>query len=330
MVSYVVSKAKGAKHSIFVWKRDLFTVARSILLSAKAEQRVIRRTVRTGLLLPPIPRSRRIKGSIWAIAMVRNEEDVLAETVRHLHRQGVSKFLIADNGSNDGTPVILEELRQELGVLVATDTIVAYHQSQKMTALAHAAARGGADWILPFDADERWFSLNGSIRDRLSEAKTPIVSARIWNAFPVDSSGEEGWNIDSEAARLRKVAFRYSPGATLHHGNHGVSRAGNEVQELEILHLPWRSFEQFNAKIRHGSKALDAAFGASKGSGGDHWRDLGALSEPELYAVWCDMLRGRTIELLEWTPRGELSPVRINDVFEWKLKVNDSIKERKG
>jgi hypothetical protein len=46
-------------------------------------------------------------------------------------------------------------------VHVVTDREPAYFQAAKMTRLARAAARAGADWVVPFDADELWFADRG-------------------------------------------------------------------------------------------------------------------------------------------------------------------------
>ena len=50
---------------------------------------------------------------------------------------------------------------------VALDEEPAYHQSEKMTWLAHCAWRAGADWIVPFDADEFWFAPGRSVAEAL-------------------------------------------------------------------------------------------------------------------------------------------------------------------
>ncbi|MBV8425864.1 MAG: glycosyltransferase family 2 protein, partial [Hyphomicrobiales bacterium] len=44
------------------------------------------------------------------ISLMRNEEDLVATALRHHLRQGVELFLVADNGSTDGTTRVLDGL----------------------------------------------------------------------------------------------------------------------------------------------------------------------------------------------------------------------------
>lgn len=40
---------------------------------------------------------------IWGITMVKNEADIIEQTIRYLLNQGVEYILVADNGFTDGT-----------------------------------------------------------------------------------------------------------------------------------------------------------------------------------------------------------------------------------
>lgn len=53
--------------------------------------------------------------------MVKNEADIVEQTIRHLLDQGVDHILAADNGSSDGTYEILLELSKILPVHVIKD-----------------------------------------------------------------------------------------------------------------------------------------------------------------------------------------------------------------
>src|SRR5262245_40129378 len=108
-----------------------------------------------------------VDGPIWAITMVRDEEDIIEESIVHLLRQGVDRVLVADNLSNDRTRPILESLGRTLPVHVTSDPIHPYWQGEKMSLLARAATRFGASWIVPFDADELWHGLDGTVRETL-------------------------------------------------------------------------------------------------------------------------------------------------------------------
>ena len=269
--------------------------------------------------LPALPARRRIAGSVWAVLMVKNEIDVVERTIRHLLNQGVDGVLVADNGSTDGTLERLQHLaREDARVFVGLDREPAYYQAAKMDYLARAAARAGADWITPVDADELWFGGEGRLVDALRSASGSIAVAEIHNAFPNSSSSEQDlWRIDVQPARLQKVAFRFARLARLHHGNHAVDRLGQPRRLLYILHLPWRSREQFVRKVRAGARALTLAKGAQGVSGGDHWRDLNALTEDQLNDAWLALIDGHGDERMEWRPVGKLVPVRSLSVSEW-------------
>src|SRR5690242_16616279 len=96
----------------------------------------------------------------FAVAMVKDEADIVADTVEATLRE-VDAMIVADNGSTDGT----REILADLPVTVIDDPDPAYYQSVKMTELAAQAADAGADWVLPIDADERWYSPHGRIAD---------------------------------------------------------------------------------------------------------------------------------------------------------------------
>jgi glycosyltransferase involved in cell wall biosynthesis len=100
--------------------------------------------------------------SVAAIAMVRDEADIVGSTVAHMLTQ-VDHVIVADNGSVDGTRDILASLDVEL----VDDPERGYYQSRKMTALAAQARAAGHDWVVPFDADEVWYSPFGRIADVL-------------------------------------------------------------------------------------------------------------------------------------------------------------------
>ena len=282
--------------------------------------REARRIVADGMKLPNLPARRKSPGSVWAVAMVKNEVDIIGQTIDHLRRQGVDGVLVVDNGSTDGTRELLLERVDEAFLFVGDDHEPAYYQAPKMQFLARWAARQGADWIVPFDADEWWFGADRSLAETLRASTTPMATAVIHNVFPEPgSSGDvaSSWRVDSDPARLEKVAYRTHPLAALHHGNHGVSRPGRVSQSLRILHVPWRSEQQFRSKIANGAAALRLTGPRAGGVGGDHWRDLDDESVDELGIIWREMLEGRGHTKLEWSPTGDLRPITLTS---WSLR----------
>ena len=106
--------------------------------------------------LDPVPEDVHGAGGVWAVGIVRDEADIVETVIRNLLAQGVERVVIADNLSTDATASVLERLAGSLPVTVLSDRLAAHYQAEKTTLLARAAARAGAGWVLPFDADEVW------------------------------------------------------------------------------------------------------------------------------------------------------------------------------
>ncbi|OHV42188.1 hypothetical protein BBK14_11240 [Parafrankia soli] len=259
--------------------------------------------------------------TVVGIAMVRDEADIIAGTIRHMDSE-VDHLLVADNGSTDGTREILADLARNLPLTVVDDPDPAYYQSAKMSALARQGADElGARWIVPFDADELWYSPAGRIADVLTASRRPYAVADLYNhlATALDEPGDDPFRTmvwrQAEPAPLHKVAFRWQPGAVIHQGNHGVTLpADGPTLEgaLKVRHFPARSPEQFARKGRNGAAAYAAtdlpehegahwrAWGRLHAQGGDellhdvfrqHWwylspLDAGIIHDPAPYRRW--------------------------------------------
>lgn len=256
-----------------------------------------------------------VPGGVWAISVVHDEMDVLPLVLTHLERQGVTGLVISDNGSTDGTREYLETYDGPLTMILATDDLPHRLQEHKMDLLAVLALERGAEWIVPFDADEFWYGVGGTLAEVLRETAPdrPVQSAHVHS---VVRAGEE-LLAGTEADRLPKVAFRPHRWAHLAHGNHSVHRPGLIGQQLRILHFPYRSEGHFITKIRHGAKSL----GLPPGDGpvGHSWADLDLLSDEELRTVYSEMLQGRGPWYMDWIPRGRLRPLPVFPPPEWPL-----------
>jgi len=222
--------------------------------------------------------------SVAAVLLVKNEEDVIDYTIRHLLAH-VDHIIVADNMSTDGTREILESHPVE----IVTDREVGYYQSKKTTDLAVKAMRAGFNWVLPCDADELWYPRDERpIRDYLDGVAPDvrIVKADLYNHLPSgdDDPGEANpflrirWR-QRQHAPIGKVCVRMGSDITIHQGNHNVSHngLGLAVPGLVVRHFSWRSEQQYLNKIRTGSAAyaatdLDASVGA-------HWRMFDAAED---------------------------------------------------
>src|SRR5262245_49951110 len=93
---------------------------------------------------------------VYGISEVRDEEDVVAVSVRHHLALGLDRVIVIDNGSRDGTSHVLDSLGGEPRLSWRTVVTDGHRQAENFTALAREAYTDGAHWVLPFDADEFW------------------------------------------------------------------------------------------------------------------------------------------------------------------------------
>lgn len=236
---------------------------------------------------------------IAAIAVVRDEADIIETTVRQMQAQ-VDAVFVMDNGSTDGTTDILHDL----GVTVIVDNERAFYQAAKVTKLAGWARNAGAEWVVPFDADEWWTAPPGqSISSVLrAQANTvDAVGAVFWNHVPTTA---DDTGVSNPVDRMRhrelgngsmlRVACRTSPNLTIEDGNHFVFY-GNEMAfawpQLVVRHYSLRSFDQFCAKARKCVEGLrDARLHPAIAA---HWREWEPIiDDPDaLGAVWESKVR---------------------------------------
>lgn len=230
---------------------------------------------------------------IVGVTMVRDEADIIGYTLRHLlEDEGVDHLIVADNLSTDATRQILEGFPPKW-VTILDDHEPGYDQSAKMTRLARRAHDIGAEWVLPFDADEYWYAPDSTIAACLAECPSDVVIASGWDHMPTNSDLASQCPFESmpyrkpTPQRLPKVAFRSHPQATVHVGNHDVDRPGERCEGLAYRHYQWRSLEQAKRKVRQGKSALEAA--KLHFNYGTHWRTLGALNDLQLEAWFADL-----------------------------------------
>ena len=242
--------------------------------------------------------------TVVGITMVRDEADIIEHVIRHMATQ-VDAIIVADNLSTDGTDYILHDLIRDVPVplQVYADDVVAYEQSKKMTALANMAHdQFGANWIVPFDADEIWYAPGQTIKQFLSQVRnTATVECNLYDhvasAFDDDLQANPIARIQwrrEYAAPLPKVACRWHPSMQIGMGNHDVAYKNQQApwrQRMAIRHFPYRSPEQVIRKIRNGAQAYAATdlpdhYGA-------HWRGWGQILDlhgpgaiEELFRKW--------------------------------------------
>jgi hypothetical protein len=208
--------------------------------------------------------------TVWAVGVVRDEEDIIEATVTRMLRQ-VDHVLVADNRSVDGTAEILRSLDR---VTVLTDPDLDFHvdhqQARRTTALASLAAQRGADWVVPFDADEVWVARDGgrigdvldALCDSFLVAQADVVNHVVTDRDPPGADAPARMVYRRPEFHVSpKVACRTRPGLWIAKGNHRVTYSGVALPPrvdglLRVHHFPVRSADQFVRKIRYRNDGL--------------------------------------------------------------------------
>lgn len=232
----------------------------------------------------------------FGVTVVKDEADIIGTTVAHMLGQ-VDAVLVIDNGSTDGTRDILDALP----VTVVDDDEPAFYQGRKMTRLAAIAAEQGAEWVVPFDADEWWYSPFGRISDVLAKLdRHSVAPAKLFDHVPTALDPDEpdpvrriGWRRRN-VSPLPKVAARTHPDLTIADGNHSANFgrfAGRRINgQLIVRHYPYRTAEQMIAKALKGAAGLGLT--DLPESTGQHWRDYARLVQTHGDQTLADVFTG--------------------------------------
>ena len=257
---------------------------------------------------PPRP-LRREAPVIFGITMVKDEADIIGLTLPLMLEQ-VDALIVADNGSTDGTAEILGDFAAGTSkpVYLTEDSEPAYYQSAKMSALARCAYQHGAEWVVPFDADEVWCPRGGriTISDLLENVTADVVPAMLYRHLACGNGPLSPWMLQ-EPAPLPKVACRPVLPVTIELGNHDARFPTPVVAPkglLEVHHFPYRSPEQMIRKTRNGAAAI--ALTDLPEHQGEHWRHHGLLSDEQLIEAFYEHYFTNDPEhderLVEWRP----------------------------
>lgn len=214
---------------------------------------------------------------VWAIAMMKNEADIIRYSLAHMMAQGVDGIIIEDRGSTDGTAVTAEEtaliVNPQLPVIVRREKNTGYFQPEVMTRLAKLAGERGAEWIIPWDIDELWTAASGTVAGALRRAEGSVVHIRQFYYYStvLDDRREPNpfkrmrWRT-SDFRPWSKCAFRYYPGVRVGHGAHSVSLPVTvdlnyePTNDIVIHHFPVRSFDQMVSKVRTTAESFDLEY----------------------------------------------------------------------
>jgi hypothetical protein len=117
---------------------------------------------------------------LFGLYLVRNEADIIRTNILHHLALGVDRVLVIDNGSTDDTGPILDELAKG-GRVQWSRVDGSFRQAALATELTHEAFLQGADWVIPIDADEFWWSPRGDLKAVLAGSSAGALQVRVVN-----------------------------------------------------------------------------------------------------------------------------------------------------
>ena len=213
-----------------------------------------------------------------AIAMIKNEADIVEAFVRH-NLALMDLIVVIDNGSTDGTREILTSLQREgLPLVVFDDPIFGYYQSEKVTHVYRKVVpvfNPELVWFL--DADEFIHAPSRAALDAAFAAvpagnavllpwRTHLPDAEVDPARVLaDPLGAMPDRRRREEPTYFKVVVRRDPRdderLVIEQGNHSVHFTDGTrpplraMEGVAVAHLPVRSVEQLSAKVINGWQA---------------------------------------------------------------------------
>lgn len=253
--------------------------------------------------------------------LVRDEIDIIEDNLSFHFAQGVDHAIVIDNGSVDGTREFLASLENQGRVTVLDEPEQNYQQGIWMTRAALLARdEFGADWVINNDADEFWVPGHGDLKTILAETEADVLSCRRRNmVFAWDSPTGGCWlercvfsvTSPAEVPRLQnvlsdplpcpyfyldlpdKLLTRTKGLVEITQGNHSA-RYNRDFEitgaDIEILHFPVRSKEQFSSKTRNGGLAYSRNLALDKRVGWHVRRQFQMIETQGLDAAIADAL----------------------------------------
>lgn len=218
--------------------------------------------------------------------VLRDNADILEANLRYHLARGVDVILATDNGSSDGTVEILERYRRRGVAEVWHEQPADFDQGAWVTRMArHAATEHGADWVINNDADELWWPKQGTLKDVFARIPTRYGRLVVWRTNFV-ARAEDGRHpfermtlrevrsFNPRGGRIQpKTAHRASPEVTVSLGCHEASGPGlvtvPDADPIHIFHYSFRSFEQFERRIRNAAEIMQ---GEGESSATMAWR----------------------------------------------------------
>ncbi|SIN76111.1 Glycosyl transferase family 2 [Sulfurivirga caldicuralii] len=270
--------------------------------------------------------------------LCRNEVDVIEANIRVHALLGVDAFVVMDNGSTDGTREKLGALQGEFDLTIIDQPSQTYQQAKWMLQLAHVARlEKGAHWVISNDADEFWIPQQGDNLKMHLRLDDSVVTVPRSNMILTNEALKEGYRFFHANHRVQypicyerdaqkrdpnismllvpispKVIVNPNGLIKISGGNHRAKhwdnwRTARTTEAIRVYHYPIRSYEQFEANIRHRQQLLKN----TNARMGDHYRRWVGLYE-----------QGRLREEFE---RIVISAAHLNVLSRYKVVVEDTL-----
>lgn len=211
--------------------------------------------------------------------MVRDEADIVEAMVDHHLAQGIDLLIVTDNGSVDGTTEILQRYADAGVIDLRHNPHHNKRQGEAVTRMARDAATvHGADWVINADTDEFWVPVDRSLTLKEAFENIPtqlgsfVVPVIDMTGVPAASgtgferliyrdqrSVEDLLAIGLHAHATPDSVHVGDPNVEVSQGNHFVNIESQGEPDpafaIEVLHFPWRSFDQFYRKVDNSGRA---------------------------------------------------------------------------
>jgi glycosyltransferase involved in cell wall biosynthesis len=224
---------------------------------------------------------------IAGITMVRNEVDVIEFCLDHHLSQGLDYIFICDNGSTDGTLEYLQERAQTDSKIILYKDDGQFHQQRIINFLSSMAYNAGCEWVVPFDADEIWFSKN-TLAEDLKNINNSAVRVKLtdfiqssamldprkdtyetvnWRCVtdikPTLDEISNGSRSMLENPSFYKYIVKTSPNLSIAPGAHSFSGQSQDYstdENFAAYHIPLRSYVALRIKAEQGQRLIDAGY----------------------------------------------------------------------
>jgi len=213
------------------------------------------------------------------VLLVKNEIDIIDLNLSFHRAQGITQFIVMDNGSTDGTLEYLQKQAQQSDLIVINNPVASYQQAKWMTAMARQARQEfGVSHVIPNDADEFWWPKGGQsipevlneqatvqtvqrfnriLTQQMQQAQLPFYHADYVVKSPILYSGEAQINDPSCSMQLVKISPKVIVQPRLlwkikggnHRAKHLQFWLNHNNSDLQVHHFPYRSYQQFETNI---------------------------------------------------------------------------------